>query len=112
MRRLSCDALRGLMLLGLTWSWSVGCDHHSQAVAPACGELVAEWSGGPLPGFTYTKAWPKETAFPLEPTTMVLPSPLMEAETAALSELFNMAASVQLPALFVNTNATPVVAES
>jgi len=45
-------AARALTLLALALSWSAGCDHHSQANAPSCSELVPEWSGGPLPGFT------------------------------------------------------------
>lgn len=52
MSRVAVSALRGLVLLSLALSWSAGCDHHSQANAPVCGELVAEWGGGPLPGFT------------------------------------------------------------
>jgi uncharacterized protein GlcG (DUF336 family) len=52
MKRGAGFAVRALALLTLSLSWSAGCDHHSQANAPSCAELVAEWGGGPLPGFT------------------------------------------------------------
>jgi len=45
-------AVRGLALVLLASTWSAGCDHSGKNTPPACGELVPEWSGGPLPGYT------------------------------------------------------------
>ena len=44
--------VRGLALVLLAAAWSAGCDHSGKNTPPACGELVAEWGGGPLPGYT------------------------------------------------------------
>jgi len=44
--------VRGLALVLLAAAWSAGCDNSGKNTPPACGELVAEWGGGPLPGYT------------------------------------------------------------
>ncbi|HZE99991.1 MAG TPA: heme-binding protein [Planctomycetota bacterium] len=51
-RRLRTHALRAVALAVVALGWSAGCDHSGENAPPACGELVAEWSGGTLPGFT------------------------------------------------------------
>jgi uncharacterized protein GlcG (DUF336 family) len=51
MRRATAIALRGLALLLLAAAWSAGCNETGKDSPPSCGDLVAEWSGGPLPGF-------------------------------------------------------------
>lgn len=40
-----------LVLLGPLLAWPGGCGSDDNDVAPACGDLVEEWSGGPLPGY-------------------------------------------------------------
>jgi uncharacterized protein GlcG (DUF336 family) len=45
-------ALRGLAIVLLGLAWGAACDHSGDSTPPACGELVPEWSGGPLPVFT------------------------------------------------------------
>src|SRR5579864_6347385 len=45
-------AVRGLAIAVLAAAWSAGCGHNGKSTPPACGELVPEWSGGPLPGYT------------------------------------------------------------
>ncbi|HLY09763.1 MAG TPA: heme-binding protein [Planctomycetota bacterium] len=52
MRRALALSARGLALLLLAISWSAGCQHPGKNAPPACGELVPEWSGGPLPAFS------------------------------------------------------------
>ncbi|HVR83569.1 MAG TPA: hypothetical protein VMU54_04610, partial [Planctomycetota bacterium] len=44
-------AARGLAIVLLAAAWSAGCGHSGKSAPPACGELVPEWGGGPLPGY-------------------------------------------------------------
>lgn len=52
MKRMKTLAIRGLAVALLTAAWGAGCDDSGDSTPPACGELVPEWSGGPLPGYT------------------------------------------------------------
>src|SRR5258708_38267711 len=45
-------AVRCLALVLLAAAWSAGCNQSGKNRPPACGELVTEWGGGPLPGYT------------------------------------------------------------
>ena len=51
MKRMTKILLRAAAVAIVAAGWSAGCDHSGEHNPPACGDLVPEWSGGPLPGF-------------------------------------------------------------